>query len=213
MTDVLFWNEIAEKYARQPVADPDAFERKIAIATSRIRPEHVVLDLGCGTGSLTLRLAPFAAHVHGLDVSPEMIRIANEKARVEGIANVTFHVGAFAATFNALAPASVDVIYAGSLLHLLEDRAAALARIHALLKPGGLFFSSTPCLGESWLPYRPLLYVLRALGKAPRVQVFSKHALAAELRAVGFVEVTQPDVGATKNIAFVIASKSPFQTA
>ncbi len=42
-----------------------------------------MLDVGCGTGSLALILAPFASHVHGLDVSGEMIRIARAKAGSE----------------------------------------------------------------------------------------------------------------------------------
>ena len=78
-----FWDGIAEKYAKQPVADPDAFDAKIAITKSRMKPTDVVLDIGCGTGSLALRLADSAAEVHGLDISSEMIRIANGKAQAQ----------------------------------------------------------------------------------------------------------------------------------
>src|SRR4051794_25502159 len=97
--DATFWNQLAEKYAQQPVADPTAFERKIAITLSKITPRSEVLDIGCGTGSLALRLAGAAAHVHGLDYSSEMMRIARVKASAQGVANVTFHTGAFDETF------------------------------------------------------------------------------------------------------------------
>src|SRR5690349_2845994 len=106
----LFWDGIAESYAKKPVANPAAFERKIEVVRARMRPEQVWLDIGCGTGSLALRLAASGAQVHGLDFSPEMIRIANQKARAQHVANVTFHVGAFDATFDAFAPASLDGI-------------------------------------------------------------------------------------------------------
>jgi arsenite methyltransferase len=153
--DTAFWNKIAEKYSRDPVKNPGAFERKVAIAKSRMRPDAVILDVGCGTGSLALRLAPCAAHVHGLDMSSEMIRIATGKARAQHVDNVTFHIGPFDDGFTRFEAASLDGICAYSLLHLFPDLSAALDRSYRLLKPGAFFISSTVCLGESWVPYRP----------------------------------------------------------
>ena len=89
----------------------------------------------------------------------------------------------------------------------MEDRADALARIHDLLKPGGFFVSSTVCLGDSWVPYRPVLAVMRWLGKAPMVKIFSVQTLVDELRAAGFEDIEQPDVGAESTIAFLVARK------
>jgi ubiquinone/menaquinone biosynthesis C-methylase UbiE len=205
-TDAAFWNDLAEEYSQKPVEDPDAFERKIAITRSRITPRDVVLDIGCGTGSLALRLASSAAHVHGLDLSSEMIRIANSKVVDEQIDNVTFHVGAFDDSV-PFKHESLDGLCAYSLLHLVEDRAAALQLIYRLLKPGGFFVSSTVCLGESWVPYGPILSVMRWLGKAPPVKIVSKQELAAEIEQTGFVDVQQPDVGAKPIVGFIVAQK------
>ena len=74
--DATFWNNIATTYAAQPVENPDAFDRKIEITRDRMIPQGTYLDIGCGTGSLALRLAPSGGQVHGLDVSSEMIRFA-----------------------------------------------------------------------------------------------------------------------------------------
>jgi ubiquinone/menaquinone biosynthesis C-methylase UbiE len=197
---------LAERYARQPLANPGAFERKIEITRSRMKPADVVLDIGCGTGSLALRLAASGATIHGLDISSEMVRIARGKAQAEGVANVSFHVGAFDA-FEVFEPASLDGICAYSLLHLVENVPATLSRIYSLLRPGGFFVSSTVCLGDSWVPYRPILEVMRWLGKAPRVHSLRKRVLADEMRRAGFTGLEQPEVGADSTIAFVVAQK------
>lgn len=205
--DSAFWDDIAERYARQPVANAEAFEAKIAITKSHMKPTDVVLDIGCGTGSLVLRLAESAAHVHGLDLSSEMIRIANGKAEAQQVQNVTFHAGPFDETFAAFEAESLDGVCAYSLLHLVDDRPIALRQIFALLKPGGFFISSTVCLGESWVPYAPLLWAMRKLGKAPMVKIFDRRTLEDEVRSAGFMDLSQPDVGAKPNIAFIVAMK------
>jgi arsenite methyltransferase len=205
--DAAFWNNLAEKYARQPVANPAAFERKIAITKALMKPSDVVLDVGCGTGSLALRLAPCGAHIHGLDLSSEMIRIARDKATAADATNVTFHVGPFDDSFTTFEDASLRGICAYSLLHLVDDLPAALHRIFRLLGPGGFFVSSTIGLGESWVPYRPLLRILRALGKAPTVKILNRRTLEDEVKRTGFVDIAQPDVGAKSNIIFMVATK------
>jgi ubiquinone/menaquinone biosynthesis C-methylase UbiE len=202
-----FWDGIAEKYAKQAVANPEAFDAKIAITKSRMKATDVVLDIGCGTGSLALRLAGSAAEVHGLDISGEMTRIANGKAQAQKVDNVRFHTGPFDDTFRAFEAESLDGICAYSILHLVDDRSAALAQIFGLLKPGGFFISSTVCLGESWVPYGPLIGAMRMIGKAPMVKIFDRHTLEEEIRQSGFVEISQPDVGAKGEIAFVVARK------
>ena len=104
-------------------------------------------------------------------------------------------------------PQSLDGVCAYSLLHLVEDRRSTLRLIYDLLKPGGFFVSSTVCLGESRVPYGPILDVMRWLGKAPMVKVLRKQALADEILQAGFVDLEQPQVGAKPNIAFMVAAK------
>jgi ubiquinone/menaquinone biosynthesis C-methylase UbiE len=135
-----------------------------------------------------------------------MTRIARGKAAAQGIDNVTFHTGPFE-SFDAAPPASLDGLCAYSLLHLVRDRAAALESIQRLLKPGGFFISSTATLADGWVPYRPLIAMMRLVGKAPYVSVFGRDTLAAEVRAAGFVELETPDVGAKPTTTFLVARK------
>lgn len=202
-----FWDQIAHDYAAKPVEDPAAFARKIEVMRRHMRPTDRVIDLGCGTGSLALLLAPYAAEVHGVDFSQEMVRIANGKLAAAKAPGVHFHVADAANGPLPFADASADLVSACSLLHLVEDRPATLARIFRLLRPGGTFVTSTVCLAESWIPYGPLLTILRWAGKAPPVWRLTRAALAAEVCAAGFVELEQPDVGAKAEVGFFTARR------
>lgn len=203
-----FWDQIAEKYAAQPIANVPAWERKLAFSKARLRPADVVLDLGCGTGSLAIELAPHVSQVHALDCSGAMLEIARRKAAAQSIENITFLQGTVQEP-PAFEPASFDVVCAYSILHLVPERAALLRQVMGWLKPGGLLIASTLVLRDSrsLVPYSVVLPVLRWLGRAPVVALLSTEELLAELRAAGFNELVTPDVGAKREVAFVAAKK------
>ena len=204
--DAKFWDDIADKYAASPVKDVSAFERKQAITRELLRADSNVIEIGCGTGSLALALAPFAGHIHAVDFSAEMVRIASHKQRAQGASNVTFHQGTLDGP-TRFEPETFDSALAFSILHLVPDRAAVLRTIWKLLKPGGSLISSNVCLGETWVPYGPLIHVARWLGKAPKVHIYDRGTIMRELRDAGFTRIEERDVGAEKTVAFIVASK------
>lgn len=202
--DAKFWDQLAEKYAKKPVDDVAAFEKKKRITRELTRPGARVLEIGCGTGSLALELAPAAGHIHAMDISGEMIRIANQKKVAQGVGNVTFHVG----TLESDVPVErVDSVWAYSILHLVDDRRRTLRTIFELLEPGGVLISSNVCLGESWVPYGALIKVMHWFGKAPVVHIYDRKTIVNELEAAGFVEIEEKDVGADFRVAFIVAKK------
>jgi trans-aconitate 2-methyltransferase len=95
------------------------------------KPGESILDLGCGTGELTARIAESGAQVIGLDASPEMIAQARRQFPA-----LDFQV-ADATTFTL--PEPVDAVFSNAALHWIPQADAAAHRIRAALKPGGRF--------------------------------------------------------------------------
>lgn len=204
--DTQFWDNLAERYASKPVANIPVYHRKLAITKERLTKTDVVLDIGCGTGSLALELAPLVSQVHAADSSREMVKICERKATAANVDNATFHHGTLEA-LSSFSPESFDCICAYNILHLVDDRTATLQRVATLLKPGGLLVSSTPCLGGSWVPMGFIVGVMRWFGKAPRVHMLSVDGLREELQQAGFVDLTAPEIGAPERTAFFVATK------
>ncbi|MDF2176920.1 class I SAM-dependent methyltransferase [Aliiglaciecola sp. CAU 1673] len=199
-----FWDRIADKYSRQPIANMPAYEHKLAKTRAYFRPDSQVLELGCGTGSTALLHAPFVGHILATDISPKMLGIARAKAEEEGIDNVHFEL----ASVDDLNPREpLDVVMAMSLLHLLEDKEALIAKVYKWLKPGGVFITSTVCLqeGMNWLRWiAPIGY---KLGLMPYVSFFSGEHLANCLTRAGFELDYQWRPKESKMTLFIVAKK------
>ncbi|MDJ0939457.1 MAG: class I SAM-dependent methyltransferase [Woeseiaceae bacterium] len=184
MTDTKFWDRIAEKYSKQPVADQASYEKKLEVTRSYFTPETEVMEFGCGTGSTAIAHAPHVKHVLATDVSQNMVDIAREKAAAANVGNVTFE----RATLDDmdLPDGSLDVVLGLSILHLLEDKEAAIAKVYRLLKAGGVFVSSTVCLGDNMRWFRFVGPIGRWLGFMPYVSVFTSQELVDSMKAAGF---------------------------
>ncbi|MBX2800624.1 MAG: class I SAM-dependent methyltransferase [Myxococcales bacterium] len=177
---VTFWNAMATWYARKPIANPEAYEVKLAATRQHLTPTSRVLEIGCGTGSTALVHAAHVSSIHALDSSARMIEIATSKAAEQGVRNVAFEVGtAFEAPSGPF-----DVVLALNVLHLVEDLRQTLRRCHQLLGPGGVLIASTACITSGLEPW--LIPVPAALGLLPAVRFFSVDALIEAHEAEGF---------------------------
>ncbi|WP_417468434.1 class I SAM-dependent methyltransferase [Maricaulis sp.] len=203
--DRLFWDRAAEKYASDPIADEAAYQRKLEITRRYLTPESEVLEFGCGTGSTAILHAPFVRHIQATDLSGEMLRIGRERAAEAKVENITFEQAGFD-DIEAEA-GSYDAVLGLSILHLLEDRDAAIARVHELVRPGGVFVSSTACLGDKMWFFSLIAPIGRFFGLLPMVRVFTVKQLVRSLRQAGFEieEEWQPE----KSIAVFIVARKP----
>ncbi|MEL6979438.1 MAG: methyltransferase domain-containing protein [Pseudomonadota bacterium] len=198
-----FWDGLAERYAKKPVADQASYERKLALTQARLSPEMALLELGCGTGSTAIAHAPFVREVLATDISPKMVEIARRKAAAAGLSNVAAEVGRLEAL--AFPPGRFDAILSMSLLHLLEDPAAALKQVHGWLKPDGLLISTTPCLAESHNWLRFLAPLAQPLGLFPKpIRFFTEAWLREAHEAAGFTIEERWSPGPKKPV-FLIA--------
>jgi ubiquinone/menaquinone biosynthesis C-methylase UbiE len=179
-----FWNKTADRYSRRPVSDEAAYQKKLDKTREYFQPDMEVLEIGCGTGSTAIAHAPFVGHIRASDLSPRMIEIARDKAKTAGIDNVTFEVSSVEGL--DVPDGSIDVVMAHNILHLLEDRERAIADIHRMLKPGGVFVSSTACIGDMMLPLRLIIPVGRFLRLFPLVKIFSVAELKESVENAGF---------------------------
>ncbi len=107
-----------------------------------------VVDLGCGSGQLALRIAPVVASVVAVDVSPAMIGLLEQNARAAGIANVEGR--AVPIEHLDLEAESVDLVVSNYVLHHLrdEDKAAAVRQAAGWLRPGGRLVVGDMMLGR-----------------------------------------------------------------
>lgn len=199
-----FWDRIAERYARRPVSDEAAYQKKLRITRDHFRPDMRVLEFGCGTGSTAIAHAPYVGHIHAIDISANMLAIARRKATAAGVTNVTFEQATIEA-FSA-PEQSLDVILGLSILHLLENRDAVIEKVYRVLKPGGVFVTSTMCLGDSLKFIKWIAPLGKLLGFMPQIKVFTARELLDSFIAGGFT-IEQQWQPAENAALFVVAKK------
>jgi trans-aconitate methyltransferase len=102
------------------------------------QPGERILDLGCGDGALTAKIAAAGAVVIGVDSSPSMVEAARARgldARLLNAESLTFD-------------AEFDAVFSNAALHWIREQGAMLAGVHRALKPGGRFVAEMGGFGN-----------------------------------------------------------------
>jgi SAM-dependent methyltransferase len=157
---------------------------RLFVERGGIRPGARALELGCGTGEFTRRVAPAGSRLVALDLSQELLARARAKvpagARfVRGNAErLPFPDGTF------------DVVFGCSILHHLEVE-AALDEVRRVLRPGGRLVFSEPNLLN---PQVLLMFKVERLkpyfGTSPDEMAFTRGRVSRVLRRLGFARVS-----------------------
>jgi SAM-dependent methyltransferase len=131
-------------------------KRSLDVLTSYIRPTDLLLEVGCGTGAETTRIARLADSVVAIDISPKMLEALEAKARAKGLDGKIHSMRLAAGDVSQVAPLlggrKANVAYSLNGALNCEPRLPDFVRgVHSLLAPGGYLICSvrnTICLGE-----------------------------------------------------------------
>ncbi|WP_433533292.1 class I SAM-dependent methyltransferase [Micromonospora sp. CA-263727] len=136
--DLGFGGEVAEFYQRYRRGYPPAVFDALADAFA-LTPQDTVVDLGCGTGQLTLPIAARVRAVVGVDPEPDMLVLARRAAGERQVGNVSWLLGAdtdVPALGALLGGGTVGAVTVGQALHWM-DHDALFPRLRPLFRAGG----------------------------------------------------------------------------
>lgn len=148
------WHEKAEALADsgKRAADLERIWQALALA-----PGARLLDAGCGSGQFAIPFARRGARVTGLDLSPEMIRLATGRTEGQDLA-IDWRIGDLGQLPDG--DAAFDALLARMVLPFVPDLRATLEEFRRVLRPGGRFLASvpgalSPIYRDSWLRHLP----------------------------------------------------------
>lgn len=203
-----FWEWIAKRYARTPVADEASYQKKLEVTRTYFRPDMNVLEIGSGTGSTAITHAPFVGRYLAIDGSNNMTNIARAKIEDSPVPNLTFE----RSSIDEFDPKGerFDAILALSVLHLLDNMEETVGKVYDLLEPGGIFVTSTVCIGDMKSAAAYIMPVIapigRLVGLLPYLRILTLPELEQSLLQAGFRIDHQWQLGEGKSV-FIVAVK------
>jgi ubiquinone/menaquinone biosynthesis C-methylase UbiE len=185
-----------------------AYDRLAAYIT----PGQRVLDLGCGTGALSLRAAQKGAMVKGIDVNAQMLEIASQRIEAANLADSVKLCEMGVGELGSEVDQGYDVVVSGLCFSELseDERVYALKEAYRVLKPRGLLLLADEVVPDGvfrwllhWLVRLPLTAITYLLTQTTTRAV---RGLPGQVRAAGFV-VESVRLGALKDFAELVAVK------
>jgi len=205
----LFWDMTAKNMDRMAEnVGLKKFESRRNEKLEKYLPgSSLVLDYGCGTGTLSLLFAGRVKEIHGIDFAQGMVEAAHKKAAESGIENARFMQ---ATIFDErLKTGSYDVVLAWGILHLVEGRNLVMKRIYEVTRPGGIIVSATECMAEKKTPITSLLSFLMKIGIFPiNLKFFTVAELEESFTGAGFQVIEKEIMGDNPVSCFIAAKKN-----
>lgn len=205
----LFWDMSAKNMDR--MAENEGLKKFEASRNEKLEKylpgSGLILDYGCGTGTLSLMFAGRVNDIHGIDFAAGMIEVAQKKAVESGTDNARFMQATIVDP--RLEKGSYDAVLAWGILHLVDDRERVVKRIYELLKPEGLVVSATECMGEKKTKITSLLSFLMKIGIFPiSLRFFTVAELEESFTGAGFRIIEKEILGDNPVSCFIAAKKT-----
>jgi len=133
------WASLYDKFVQFLTLGKEKKARNETVELAQIKPGEQVLEVGCGTGSLSIAAAKGVGEtgkVSGIDPAPKMIEIAQHKAGQKGL-DIDFRIGVIEQL--PYPDASFEIVLSSLMMHHLPDhlKSVGMAEIFRVLKPGG----------------------------------------------------------------------------
>ena len=196
---VIHWARFYDLFGKLISFGRDSAIRERLVRLAAPVPGEKVLDVGCGTGAVAIAIKPrvVEGEVHGIDASPEMIEVAQEKAAKARL-DIDFQVALIEAI--PFPDGAFDLVTSSLMLHHLPDdlKRKGLAEIRRVLKPGGRFLA----MDFAAQGHGPIGHLLSVFGHSrgePIVEL-----LTPMLKEAGFGDVEAVPTR-HKNFAFIRA--------
>ena len=139
-----------EWYSQKKGAFVDRVETDLAFGMLKLEPGMKVLDVGCGTGNFSMKLAGMGCVVTGIDVSEEMLKVAWGKAAELDLSISYLQMDA---TELAFEDGAFDVVLAMAAVEFIEDTARAVKEMFRVAKVGGQILIGTINADSDWGDY------------------------------------------------------------
>jgi len=163
--------------------------RRLTVDNAFVKPGDSVLDVGCGTGEVSLlaKTRAKAGKVYGIDPAPEMIAVARKKAARKKL-DIDFRVGVIESL--PFPDSSIDVVTSSLMMHHLPEdlKVRGLAEIYRVLKPGGRLLIADFMRPTGSFLNHLFIAVTRHQGLKSGIEDMQKL-----LKTAGFNQITQSD--------------------
>jgi ubiquinone/menaquinone biosynthesis C-methylase UbiE len=179
-----YWGKLAELYDDSTLLAGGTYPPIIEKLRGEFHPEEKLLDVGAGTGSLTVHIAPLVGHVTCTDIAPGMIERA--KVRLHNFDHVAYGVeDARALCFEN---DSFDVVLCCNVLHQLSRPERAVSEFRRVLRPGGKLLAITLCMGHMsvWAKLRTAVEYVVRFGVPPAGSPFTLSSFTRLIAEAGF---------------------------
>lgn len=135
------WNKIAKIYDITVGTGHNFYKKMILEIKKELKPNYTVLEVAVGTGTIATNIASSVSLVYGCDISPNMIKVAKEKAKKKNIKNI--HLSVQNGCNMAWANNKFDVVIIAAALHLIPEPDRILKEVKRVLKPDGILIAPT----------------------------------------------------------------------